>query len=68
MHTFQAHPLVPKIPVCRPLLTITKPQIIDFCKQFAITFFEDETNADMLTSQRNFLRQEIIGKLVSMNS
>jgi tRNA(Ile)-lysidine synthase TilS/MesJ len=67
MQMLQAHPLLSKMQVCRPLLRITKPQLIAFCNQFTITFFEDETNADVRTSQRNFLRHEIIEKFVGMN-
>jgi tRNA(Ile)-lysidine synthetase-like protein len=60
------HPLFPG-KICRPLLGIKKEEIIAFCEQFGIRYFEDETNADLLTSQRNFLRQEIIGKLKEMH-
>jgi tRNA(Ile)-lysidine synthase TilS/MesJ len=67
MQMLQAHPLLPNIQVGRPLLKITKPHLVAFCKQFNIISFEDETNADVMTSQRNFLRHEIIEKLVCMN-
>ncbi|MDR0282965.1 MAG: tRNA lysidine(34) synthetase TilS [Candidatus Peribacteria bacterium] len=63
------HPLL-KIASCkvyRPLLAITKKQIITFCEQRKITYFEDETNAEPTTSQRNYIRNDIIKKLVNMN-
>jgi tRNA(Ile)-lysidine synthase len=64
MQTLQSHPLVPNMQVGRPLLRITKPHLIAFCKQFNILFFEDATNTDMMISQRNLIRHEIIEKLV----
>ena len=62
----EVHPLFGGA-VCRPLLNVTKQQIIGFCEQFGVRYFEDETNADLLTSQRNFLRKEVIQRLVGMN-
>jgi tRNA(Ile)-lysidine synthase len=64
MQMLQPHPLLPKMQVWRPLLSVTKPHLIAFCTQFNIPFFEDATNADMMTSQRNLIRREIIEKLV----
>lgn len=66
MQTFQPHPLL-SFPVCRPLITITKSQIIAFCESFGVKYFLDETNANPAISQRNYLRHEIIEKLVGMN-
>jgi tRNA(Ile)-lysidine synthase len=67
MQIHQNHPLL-KFPVYRPLLNSTKKQIIAFCEKFHIKYFEDETNSDITTSQRNILRHEIIEKLVNINS
>lgn len=67
MQILQKHQLLPGVEVCRPLLTITKGEIIAFCKKYKIRSFEDETNSDISTSQRNFIRHEILEKLVSRN-
>lgn len=64
MHSLQQnHPLLWKTPVFRPLLSITKNQILDFISAFSISFFEDSTNSDLSISKRNFIRHEIIAKL-----
>ncbi len=63
------HPLVKttSCKVYRPLLNITKKQIITFCEQQKITYFEDETNAKLATSQRNYIRNEVLAKLTQLN-
>jgi tRNA(Ile)-lysidine synthase TilS/MesJ len=68
MQLLQQHHLLGGAWMCRPLLQSTKPQIIAFCQQIGISYFEDETNTNLATSQRNFLRHEIIEKLVRMNN
>ncbi|MDR2540284.1 MAG: tRNA lysidine(34) synthetase TilS [Candidatus Peribacteria bacterium] len=69
MQILQPHPLLDNEGnVCRPLLNITKNQILAFCEQFHIQYFEDESNKNLETSQRNFLRHEILEKLTNMNN
>jgi len=43
----------------RPLLTITRAQIIDYAKTHNLIWVEDESNAD-INFDRNFIRQELI--------
>jgi tRNA(Ile)-lysidine synthase len=68
MQLLQSHPLLTATSVCRPLLQVTKPQLIAFCQQFRIRYFEDATNNELTTSQRNFIRHEIIEKLTAIKS
>lgn len=50
----------------RPLLNISKSQIIDYLKFNRILFRKDESNKDIKFS-RNFIRQAIIPKLKKLN-
>lgn len=48
--------------IARPLLNISKSEILQLCQDHAIKFVQDETNADNDFS-RNFIRNEIIPKV-----
>ena len=50
----------------RPLLDITKQEILSYLKAKNITYLQDESNQDTKYS-RNFLRHEVIPKLKSLN-
>lgn len=48
--------------IVRPILNISKNEILKLCKDHAIEFVEDETNANN-NYARNFVRNEIIPKI-----
>lgn len=52
--------------VIRPLLEISKPEIILYCKKKKLKFNEDVTNKDTRFT-RNFIRHEIIPKFKKIN-
>lgn len=52
--------------ILRPLLEISKKQILDYLKHKKISYHEDTTNKDTHHS-RNFIRHEIIPKLKKLN-
>ncbi|KFN89247.1 tRNA lysidine(34) synthetase TilS [Tetragenococcus muriaticus] len=51
----------------RPLLQITKEEILDYSKKEGIVYFEDQTNA-LLNMQRNRIRHQVIPLLKEENS
>lgn len=51
---------------CRPLLNLSKQEILAFAKKNKIPYWHDETNDDT-SIPRNFLRHEIIDKLRTIN-
>ncbi|GHW02728.1 hypothetical protein AGMMS50249_5140 [candidate division SR1 bacterium] len=63
MQTIQSHILLNQTPALRPLLYVSKKQILDLCDQQKIPFFTDQTNFDPSISKRNNLRQKIFDKL-----
>ena len=61
MEFISNQPLLDKeIQVVRPLLSISKSEIENFCIENNIKFFEDKTNFDTSTSLRNKLRHDFI--------
>jgi len=61
METISNHPLLDKnIYVIRPLLSLPKSEIEEFCIKNKIKYFEDKTNFDTSTSLRNKIRHEFI--------
>lgn len=52
--------------MARPMIYLTKKEIMDYAKKYQISFREDETNAD-ISLQRNFLRKEILPKFSIIN-
>ncbi len=52
--------------VIRPLILYSKEEIYDGCREYAIPFITDSTNADS-TYRRNYLRNEVIPKLKKLN-
>lgn len=64
METISSHPLLnEEIKVIRPLLSLPKSKIENFCITNQIKFFEDKTNFDTSTSLRNKLRLDFISPL-----
>ncbi len=52
--------------VIRPLILYSKEEIYDGCREYAIPFITDSTNADS-TYSRNYLRNDVIPKLKRLN-
>ena len=46
----------------RPLLAVSKEEILDYCRENKIGFVEDSTNAE-LSYSRNFIRKELVPDL-----
>lgn len=64
MHEVENHHLLPGgCKVCRPLLNISKKEILNICDEVSITYFEDKTNFDDSVSKRNWLRNQILNPL-----
>ena len=64
MREVENHHLLPhECQVCRPLLNISKSEILNICNEVWIPFFEDKTNLDNSVSKRNRIRNEIIKPL-----
>lgn len=55
-----------EIPLVRPLLSFTKPEILKYCLENNIPFVQDQTNVDT-TFFRNRLRHELIPELETYN-
>lgn len=53
--------------VMRPLLSLSKGEILEWAHAHQVPFREDVTNADT-TIPRNFLRHEILPKFANINS
>lgn len=47
----------------KPLLNVTKKEIIDYASKMFIPWVDDESNSDTDVSDRNFIRNEILPKL-----
>ncbi len=60
MQVQEEHHLLPWIQILRPILGLTKNEIIDICTQNKIPFVTDPTNKDITTSLRNKLRNKIL--------
>ena len=52
--------------IIRPLLPVTKDEIVEFLESEGIRYCEDRTNADN-DYTRNYIRHEVIPRLVSVN-
>ena len=52
--------------IIRPLIGVTKDEIIDFCKVENIGFIHDSTNDDILYT-RNYIRHELIPGMKKLN-
>ena len=64
MREVEEHHLLPdECKVCRPLLEISKSEILNICNETWIPFFEDKTNKDTSISRRNWVRNNIVNSL-----
>ena len=60
----EKHHLLPdECKVCRPLLKISKSEILSICNGTWIPFFEDKTNQDISVSKRNRVRNQILNPI-----
>lgn len=50
---------MPPLTVCRPVLLLSKPEIIQVCQKNQVNWFEDKTNADPTVTKRNWLRHHL---------
>lgn len=50
----------------RPLLSVTKKELMNYCRIHKLSFVEDSTNDD-LQYRRNFLRKKVIPSLLKLN-
>lgn len=64
MREVEEHHLLPDwCKVCRPLLNISKKEILNICNEVWIPYFEDKTNFDDSVSKRNRVRNQILNPL-----
>lgn len=63
MKMVSQHPLLSK-KIYRPLIFISKKEILDFMENNKINYVQDPTNFDSEVSMRNHIRKELIPKLV----
>lgn len=57
------HHILSKTQIIRPILWLTKQEVIDICKKNKIPFVTDPSNKDTTTSLRNKLRNKILPEL-----
>ncbi len=62
------HHLLSWIQVLRPIIWITKNEVLDLCKKNKIPFITDPTNKDNSTSLRNKLRNKILPELYKLTN
>ncbi len=60
------HHLLPWIQVLRPILELTKNEVIEICKKHHIPFVTDPTNNDISISLRNKLRNKVLPELYAL--
>ncbi|HBB03589.1 TPA: tRNA lysidine(34) synthetase TilS [Patescibacteria group bacterium] len=66
MQTQETHHLLPDTQILRPILTLTKDDILHICKHNKIPFMTDPTNKDTTTSLRNKLRNKVLPELYKL--
>lgn len=67
MQTQEEHHLLGKSKVLRPILGLTKEEIINICTKNKIPFVTDPTNNDTTTSLRNKLRNKILPEVYKLS-
>lgn len=60
-------PYAPHLHLWRPLLKVSKDQLLEYCQRYGITYMHDESNDD-ISFTRNYLRQAIAPRLAAINS
>jgi len=66
MQEKEPHHLLWKTEIIRPILTLTKDEVLHLCKKNKIPFVTDPTNKNTTTSLRNKLRNEVLPKLYQL--
>jgi len=66
MQVQEQHHLLPGINVLRPLIGLTKDEILNICKHNKIPFVIDPTNKNITTSLRNKLRNKVLPELYKL--
>lgn len=66
MQTQETHHLLPGVQILRPILKLTKDEILHICRQNKIPFVTDPTNKDSTTSLRNKLRNKVLPELYKL--
>jgi len=67
MSFYEKHYLLSDVGVIRPLLSFTKEEILNFVNESKLPFVVDESNLDNSVSKRNFLRNEVFPRLLSVS-
>lgn len=66
MQIQEEHHLLPGTQVLRPILGLTKDEIVNICTKNSIPFVTDPTNNDTTTSLRNKLRNKVLPELYTL--
>lgn len=66
MQTQENHHLLPGVQILRPILEISKSEVLLLCKQKRLPYCTDPTNKDTTTSLRNKLRNKILPSLYKL--
>lgn len=53
--------------ICRPLLDVTRAELVEYAAAHDIPHVEDETNSDPAAASRNYLRLEVLPRLRELN-
>lgn len=66
MQEEEPHYLLDQKRVLRPLLAISKAEIVACCQAFGIPYFQDQSNFDPQVSRRNLIRNQIFEPLLQI--
>ena len=66
MQMQEQHHLLPETQILRPIVQLTKAEILDICKHNKIQFVNDPTNNNDTTSLRNKLRNSVLPELYKL--
>lgn len=66
MQMQEQHHLLPDTQILRPIVQLTKAEILDICKHNKIQFVNDPTNNNDTTSLRNKLRNSVLPELYKL--
>ncbi len=61
------HHLLPGVKVIRPILEMTKAEVMHICKEHKIPYRKDPTNTEATTSMRNKLRNKVLPPLYKLS-
>lgn len=66
MQETEQHHLLPGTQIWRPLLWLSKQEILEICQHNKLPFVTDPTNSDITTSLRNRLRNKVLPELYAL--